>query len=84
MQPSAPTDLVPEMAGRLELTGEPIFASTAVVRFEKAEFFPTEFVAVTVARSIEPIWLVPMTKLEPVTPAMSVHAELTAEQLCHW
>ena len=75
---------MPEIAGRLELTGEPAFARTAVVRFEKAEFFPAEFVAVTVARSSEPIWLVPITKLEPVTPAMSVHAWLAAVQVCHW
>ena len=66
------------------LTGELACASTALVRFEKVEFFPAEFVAVTVARNIEPIWLVPITKLEPVMPAMSVQTRLAAVQLCHW
>ena len=65
-------------------TGALAFARTTAVRFEKAEVLPAELVATTVARSSVPTWLEPIRRLDPVTPARSVQAELAAVQLCHW
>ncbi len=78
-----PTESEPEIAGNPVFTGELAFAVTTVVKFEKVDVFPDALVAVTVARSSEPIWVVPTTKLDPVAPATSAQTELTAVQLCH-
>jgi hypothetical protein len=66
------------IAGRTVLTGGPsaIFAVAALV----ALAFPAAFVAVTIARTVSPTWLVISRYVELVAPAMF---EQLAPELLH-
>src|SRR3954468_21144995 len=72
----------PEMTGSDELTG--VAAPTTADAADAAEALPTEFVAVTNARNVDPTSPVAAVYDAAVAPEIALQEPPPVSQRCHW